>query len=126
MIFPSKPISKEPLAPVYAQNHSRFADVINWVVYATIIADEKGITQGNVDAMVADPPERCFAFDEFGPLTMLRANYHKPACWASRASCRRRWDWVPRTHQPRTPSTRSSSRWGTTTTSSSVTWCRWA
>ena len=57
VIFPSKPISKEPLAPVYAQNDSRFADVINWVVYATIIADEKGITHHNVDAMVADPPD---------------------------------------------------------------------
>ena len=57
VIFPAKPISKEPLAPVYAQNDSRFADVINWVVYATIIADEKGITQDNIDAMVADPPD---------------------------------------------------------------------
>lgn len=57
VIFPSKPISKEPLAPAYAQNDSRFADVINWVVYATIIADEKGITQDGVDAMVADPPD---------------------------------------------------------------------
>ena len=57
VIFPSKPISKEPLAPVYAQNDSRFADVINWVVYATIIADEKGITHHNVDAMAADPPD---------------------------------------------------------------------
>ena len=57
VIFPSKPISKEPLAPVYAQNDSRFADVINWVVHATIIAAEKGITQDGVDAMVADPPD---------------------------------------------------------------------
>ena len=57
VIFPPRPISKEPLAPVYAQNDSRFADVINWVVYATIIADEKGITQDNVDAMVTDPPD---------------------------------------------------------------------
>ena len=57
VIFPAKPISKEPLAPVYAQNDSRFADVINWVVYATIIADEKGITSDNIDAMVADPPD---------------------------------------------------------------------
>ena len=57
VIFPAEPISKEPLAPVYAQNDSRFADVINWVVYATIIADEKGITQANVDAMAADPPD---------------------------------------------------------------------
>ena len=57
VIFPAEPISKEPLAPVYAQNDSRFADVINWVVYASIIADEKGITQTNVDAMAADPPD---------------------------------------------------------------------
>ena len=57
VIFPPKPISKEPLAPVYAQNDSTFGDVINWVVYATIIADEKGITRDNVDAMVADPPD---------------------------------------------------------------------
>ena len=57
VIFPPSPISKEPLAPVYAQNDSRFADVINWVVYATIIADEKGITQDGVDAMVEDPPD---------------------------------------------------------------------
>ena len=57
VIFPPKPISKEPLAPVYAQNDSTFADVVNWTVYATIIADEKGITHGNVDAMRADPPD---------------------------------------------------------------------
>ena len=57
VIFPATPISKEPLAPVYPQNQSRFADVVNWAVYATIIADEKGITQANVDAMAADPPD---------------------------------------------------------------------
>ena len=57
VIFPSKPISKEPLAPAYAQGDAAFADVVNWVVYATIIADEKGITSDNVDAVVADPPD---------------------------------------------------------------------
>ena len=57
VIFPATPISKEPLAPVYPQNQSRFGDVVNWAVYATIIADEKGITQANVDAMVSDPPD---------------------------------------------------------------------
>ena len=57
VIFPGTPISKEPLAPVYQQNQSRFGDVVNWAVYATIIADEKGITQANVDAMAADPPD---------------------------------------------------------------------
>ena len=40
VIFPPTPISKEPLGPVYGQNDSQWADVINWVVYATIIADE--------------------------------------------------------------------------------------
>ena len=57
VIFPPTPISKEPLAPVYVQNDSSFADVINWVVYATIIADEKGVTHDNVDSMAADPPD---------------------------------------------------------------------
>ena len=57
VIFPPTPISKEPLGPTYAQNESRFADVVNWTVYATIIADEKGITSANVDAMAANPPD---------------------------------------------------------------------
>lgn len=54
VIFPPTPISKEPLGPTYGQNQSRFADVVNWTVYATIIADEKGITSGNVDARLGD------------------------------------------------------------------------
>ncbi len=57
VIFPATPISKEPLGPTYGQNESRFADVVNWTVYATIIADEKGITSANVDAMAASPPD---------------------------------------------------------------------
>ena len=57
VIFPAIPISKEPLAPVYPQNQSRFGDVVNWAVYATIIADEKGITSGNVAEMAASPPD---------------------------------------------------------------------
>ena len=57
VIFPATPFSKEPLAPVYPQNQSRFADVVNWAVYATIIADEKGITSDNVADMAADPPD---------------------------------------------------------------------
>ena len=57
VIFPATPISKEPLAPVYQQNQSRFGDVVNWAVYATIIADEKGITSGNVAEIAASPPD---------------------------------------------------------------------
>lgn len=55
VIFPATPISKEPLGPTYGQNDSAFADVVNWAVYATLIADEYGIDQGNVDAAKANP-----------------------------------------------------------------------
>ena len=57
IIFPRSPISKEPLSPMYRQNDSQWADIINWTVYALIIADEKGITSTNIDDMVADPPD---------------------------------------------------------------------
>ena len=57
VIFPATPISKEPLGPTYGQNQSRFADVVNWTVYATVIADEKGITSANVADMAASPPD---------------------------------------------------------------------
>ena len=57
VIFPAAPISKEPLGPMYAQNDSAFADAVNWAVYATIIADSKGITQANAEATAADPPD---------------------------------------------------------------------
>ena len=50
-IFPATPISKEPLGPMYRQNDSRFADVVNWTVYATIIADEKGVTSANIGSV---------------------------------------------------------------------------
>ena len=55
-IFPATPISKEPLGPTYGQNDSAFADAVNWTVYATMIAEENGINQGNVDDAVANPP----------------------------------------------------------------------
>ncbi|MEY2974270.1 MAG: hypothetical protein RIR49_690 [Actinomycetota bacterium] len=58
VIFPATPISKEPLGPVYGQNDSQWADVVNWVVYATLIADEYGVTSADVDDALAG---------EFGP-----------------------------------------------------------
>lgn len=57
IIFPTTPISKEPLGPMYRQNDSQWADVVNWLVYILIIADEKGITSANIDEMVANPPD---------------------------------------------------------------------
>ncbi len=40
--------SKEPLGPVVADGDSQWAQVVNWVVFATIQAEEWGITQANV------------------------------------------------------------------------------
>lgn len=58
VIFPSAPISKEPLGPVYAQNDSEWADVVNWTVYATILASENDVTSANVDdALSGGTPE---------------------------------------------------------------------
>ena len=57
IIFPRSPISKEPLGPMYRQNDSQWADIINWTVFALVIADEKGITSANIDEMVANPPD---------------------------------------------------------------------
>ena len=49
VIFPATPISKEPLGPVYIEDDSKWADVVNWTIYATIIADEYGVTSENID-----------------------------------------------------------------------------
>ncbi len=57
VIFPSVPISKEPLGPAWKQNDSVWGDVVRWTVFAMIIAEEKGITSANVDDMVANPPD---------------------------------------------------------------------
>jgi general L-amino acid transport system substrate-binding protein len=42
-------ISKEPLAPAVRQGDDQWADIVRWVVYALIEAEEKGITAQNVD-----------------------------------------------------------------------------
>ncbi|MBV9827972.1 MAG: amino acid ABC transporter substrate-binding protein [Alphaproteobacteria bacterium] len=48
MILPEI-ISKEPLAPAVRQGDDQFHDVVDWVIYALIQAEEKGITSKNVD-----------------------------------------------------------------------------
>ncbi|HYH40089.1 MAG TPA: amino acid ABC transporter substrate-binding protein [Azospirillum sp.] len=42
-------ISKEPLAPAVRHGDSQWYDIVKWVVYATIQAEEAGITSKNVD-----------------------------------------------------------------------------
>ena len=42
-------VSKEPLAPVVRHGDDQWDDIVRWVVYALIDAEEKGITSKNVD-----------------------------------------------------------------------------
>jgi len=46
-------ISKEPLGPLVNDGDTEWFDVVNWVVIATIQAEEFGISSENVDATVA-------------------------------------------------------------------------
>ena len=40
-------ISKEPLGPAVRQGDDQWADIVRWVLNATIVAEEKGITKAN-------------------------------------------------------------------------------
>ncbi len=44
-------ISKEPLGPVVRDDDPQWFDIVKWVIYATIAAEEKGVTSANVAAM---------------------------------------------------------------------------
>ena len=44
-------ISKEPLAPAVRHGDEEWHDIVDWTIYALIEAEEKGITQKNVDDM---------------------------------------------------------------------------
>jgi general L-amino acid transport system substrate-binding protein len=51
-------MSKEPLGPVVRDGDSRWADAVNWIVIATIQAEEFGVTSENVEQMrTSDDPE---------------------------------------------------------------------
>ena len=49
-ILPDR-ISKEPLAPATRHGDEEWSDVVRWVVYALIQAEESGIAAANVDSM---------------------------------------------------------------------------
>ena len=49
-------LSKEPLGPMYRADDPQWADIVDWLVYATWIAEEKGITSSNIDRYLADNP----------------------------------------------------------------------
>jgi len=49
-------MSKEPLGPVVADGDDAWADAVNWAIYATIQAEEFGLTSDNI-AEGSDDPE---------------------------------------------------------------------
>lgn len=51
-------ISKEPLGPSVRKGDVQWADIVKWVGYAMLNAEENGVTQANVDQMLkSDNPE---------------------------------------------------------------------
>jgi len=54
-------LSKEPLGPVVRDGDTDWYDVVQWVVFGTMAADELGVNSGNVAAMAATPPSKDIA-----------------------------------------------------------------
>jgi general L-amino acid transport system substrate-binding protein len=46
-------ISKEPLGPVVRHGDNQWGDIVRWVHYALVIAEEKGITKANIEEVIA-------------------------------------------------------------------------
>ena len=73
-------ISKEPLGPAVRHGDNRWGDIVRWSFYVMLIAEEKGITQANVDDMKAkseDPEVRRMlgVEDEMGKMTGLSKDW---------------------------------------------------
>jgi general L-amino acid transport system substrate-binding protein len=83
-------MSKEPLGPVVPHGDDRWFDVVKWVVYATIQAEELGITQANVAQMRADAE----AAGEAGNPVVLRLLGVQPAAGSLAADLGLEDDWV--------------------------------
>lgn len=51
-------ISKEPLSPAVRKGDQQWFDIVRWTFFALLIAEELGVTQANVDAMLnSENPE---------------------------------------------------------------------
>ena len=46
-------ISKEPLGPVVRHGDNNWGDIVRWTFYALVAAEEKGITQANIEEVAA-------------------------------------------------------------------------
>ena len=49
-------LSKEPLGPATRDDDTEWHDVVQWVVYGLINAEELGVNSGNVQQLAANPP----------------------------------------------------------------------
>lgn len=49
----SEVISKEPLGPVVRHGDNQWSDIVRWTIWLTMAAEEKGVTQANVEEMYA-------------------------------------------------------------------------
>src|SRR5476649_1794217 len=62
-------ISKEPLGPAVRHGDDQWFDIVKWVLFAMVDAEELGVTQKNVDDMAkSDKPELKRAFGTDGNL----------------------------------------------------------
>ena len=57
-IILSEIISKEPLGPAVRHGDDQWLDIVKWVIYATIEAEELNLTSENVERLVAVSPEQ--------------------------------------------------------------------
>jgi len=73
-------IEKEPLAPAVRHGDDQFLDTVTYVVYATMEAEERGISSANVDNMLSssDPGVQRF----LGKTGDLGEKLGLPANWA--------------------------------------------
>ena len=57
LVVLAETMSKEPLGPLTRDNDSLWYDVVQWVVFGIIQAEESGITQSNVSSMASNPSD---------------------------------------------------------------------
>ena len=81
-------ISKEPLAPLVRHGDNQWGDVVRWTYYALVAAEEKGITQANIEEVAAssqDPEvKRLLGLEgEYGAMLGLDPEWAKRAIMAS-------------------------------------------
>ena len=54
VIFPKKPLSKEPLAAVYPKNDNKWSTIVNLLFETLILAEEEGISKDNIDTKLTE------------------------------------------------------------------------